>query len=210
MTNLLRKRLRRFCKNEDGNSTIEFMFWFPFFLYVGYSGMDLGLQSFHHADLERSLDITVREVRLNRLPAGETEWDHDLLKEMICDEAMITNCLEHLALEMTPIDPRVGNPLDNPGYLKPKCVDTPALVRPPESVLFETGTSNELMIIRACLEVSPVWGFTMIGGLAEKDPDGQWELHATTVFVHEPFGGSTSPADAGSTETTVDVADASP
>ena len=103
---------------------------------------------------------------------------------------------------------RVGNPLDNPSYLDPYCVDTPATVRPPENVLFESGTSNELMIIRACLEVSPVWGFTMIGGLAKQDPDGQWELHATTVFVHEPFGGSSSSPDEDSSET-VDVADAS-
>ncbi|UAB89927.1 hypothetical protein I5192_04405 [Ruegeria sp. SCSIO 43209] len=204
MTKTLRNRLRRFRKNEDGNSSIEFIFWFPFFLYVAYSGMDLGLQSFHHADLERSLDMTIREVRLNRLPEGEDEWDHALLKKMICDEALITNCSENLALEMKSIDPRVGNQLDPTPY----CVDTPETIRKPDEVVFEQGTSNELMIIRACLEVSPVFGLSMLSGIAKQDNDGQWELQATTVFVHEPFGGSSADPD-DSSDTTVDVADAS-
>ncbi|EEE38783.1 hypothetical protein RKLH11_2627 [Rhodobacteraceae bacterium KLH11] len=200
-----RKRLRGFRRNEDGMATIEFSFWFPFFLYVAYSGMDLGLLSFHHADLERSLDMTVREVRLNRLPEGEPEWTHALLKEMVCERALISECSEHLALEMKSIDPRVGNELDP----DPFCVDTPATIRRPEDVAFEQGTSNELMIIRACLEVSPVWGFSMMGDLAQQDPDGQWELHATTVFVHEPFGGSSDTPTTGTSEGTEEGADAS-
>ncbi|WP_299659655.1 hypothetical protein [uncultured Ruegeria sp.] len=206
MSMSLRKRALRFWRNEDGaSSTIEFLFWFPFFLYVAYSGMDLGLLSFHHADLERSLDMTVREVRLNRLPDGETEWDHALLKEMVCERALISNCSEHLALEMKSIDPRVGNQLDPTPY----CVDTPATIRKPEDVVFELGTSNELMIIRACLEVSPAFGLSMMNELVKQDNDGQWELHAISVFVHEPFGGSsTAPAGGGSTEPSEDVADA--
>lgn len=205
MTNALRKRLRRFRRREDGTATIEFVFWFPFFLYVTYSGMDMGLLSFHHADLERALDTTIREVRLNRLPEGEDEWTHDLLKEMICDRAIIDNCSAHLALEMKSIDPRVGNQLNDIPY----CVDTPATIRDPDQVDFDRGTSNELMIIRACLEVTPAWGFSMMGELAQPAADGQWQLHATTVFVHEPFGGSSSTPAGGSSETPVEVADAS-
>ncbi|WP_245709632.1 hypothetical protein [Ruegeria halocynthiae] len=161
--------------------------------------MDLGLQSFHHADLERSLDMTIREVRLNRLPAGEDKWDHALLKKMICERALISECSQHLALEMKSIDPRVGNTLDP----TPFCVDTPATIRKAEDVVFELGTSNELMIIRACLEVSPAFGFSMMNDLVKQDNDGQWELHAISVFVHEPFGGSSNTAtgDGSSTST---------
>ncbi|WP_319544891.1 hypothetical protein [Ruegeria conchae] len=200
-----RKRAQRFWRNEDGaSSSIEFMFWFPFFFYVGYSGMDLGLISFRHADLERSLDMTIREVRLNRLPPGEDEWDHALLKKMVCENAIISDCSENLALEMKSIDPRVGNELDP----RPYCVDTPATVRKPEDVAFELGTSNEMMIIRACLEVSPTFGFSMMNDLVRQDNDGQWEVHATSVFVHEPFGGSSSTPTGGGTSEPEDVADA--
>lgn len=199
MRTLLQKRLRRFRRSEDGSSsTIEFLFWFPFFIYVAYSGIDLGLMSFSHANLERALDETIREVRLNRLPPDEDEWTHDLLKDMVCERVRhVSTCSDELALEMKSIDPRVGNQL-NPS---PYCVDTPAEIRDPdgpEGIDFDRGTSNELMIIRACLQVSPVWGFTMIGGPASRDPDGKWSLFATTVFVHEPFGGDTTASAGGS------------
>jgi len=189
----LHKRLRRFARSEDGSvSTIEFLFWFPVFVYFGWSGVDLGLMSFSHANLERSLDETVRQVRLNRLPDGETEWTHELLKEMICQGFGGTaSCLSDLALEMKSIDPRVGNQL----AVDPYCVDTPEDIRNPDEIDFDQGTSNELMILRACLQVSPVWGFTMIGGPVSSDPNGQWELHSTSVFVHEPFGSDDSSSD---------------
>ncbi|RLK11101.1 TadE/TadG family type IV pilus assembly protein [Ruegeria conchae] len=201
----LRIRAQRFWRKEDGaSSSIEFMFWFPLFLYVAYSGMDLGLISFRHADLERSLDMTIREVRLNRLPPGEDTWDHALLKKMVCENAIISDCSENLALEMKSIDPRVGNQLDPTPY----CVDTPATIRKPEDVAFELGTSNEMMIIRACLEVSPVFGLSMMNDLVRQDNDGQWEIHASSVFVHEPFGGSSSTPTGGGTSEPEDVADA--
>lgn len=182
----LRKRLRRFARSEDGSvSTIEFLFWFPLFVYFGWSGVDLGLMSFSHANLERSLDETVRQVRLNRLPEGEVGWSHELLKEMICQGFDgSAACFNDLALEMRSIDPRLGNQLVETPY----CVDTPEDVRRSDGVAFEQGTSNELMILRACLQVSPVWGFTMIGAPVRSDPNGHWQLHSTSVFVHEPFG----------------------
>ncbi len=185
------KRLRKFRDCEDGSiATIEFLFWFPFFVYVAWSGIDLGMMSFNHANLERALDETIREVRLNRLPDGETDWDHDLLKDMVCDRTyFVSDCSNQMALEMTRIDPRVGNQL-NPD---PICVDSPADLRPLDPAVFQAGTSNELMIIRACLEVEPLWGFTMVGDLVRQNgANGQWELQSTTVFVHEPLGGNTT------------------
>ncbi|WP_052261324.1 TadE/TadG family type IV pilus assembly protein [Ruegeria sp. ANG-S4] len=208
MIRSLKTQLRRFRRSEDGSaSTIEFLFWFPVFVYFAWSGIDLGLMSFSHANLERSLDETVREVRLNRLPEGEDEWDHELLKDMICQGFNSSpSCLRDLSLEMKSIDPRVGNEINE----TPFCVDTPVEVRDPDpegpgAIAFDQGSSNELMMLRACLEVSPVWGFTMIGGPVSQDPAGQWELHATTVFVHEPFGGG---SDDSENSTAVEVADA--
>ena len=189
------KQWRRFRRSEDGStSTIEIMFWFPFFMYITYSGIDLGLMSFSHSNLERALDETVREVRINRLPEGETEWRHDLLKEMICDRARhVPDCSDNLALEMKSIDPRVGNDLAPDVF----CVDRAEEISKERDQIFNQGASNELMIIRACLEVTPVFGFTTIGHLADQRPNGQWELEATTVFVHEPFGGSNDTGSLG-------------
>lgn len=194
MIRALRHRLRAFRDCEDGStSTIEFLFWFPFFIYIAWSAMDLGMMSFNHANLERALDETIREVRLNRLPEGETEWTHDTLKDMICENThFVKNCSTELALEMTRIDPRAGVDL----HASPICMDTVIDdVRPLDPARFEPGTSNELMIVRACLEVRPLWGFSMFNDMAHRNgANGQWELQSTTVFVHEPLGGdSTAP-----------------
>lgn len=202
MRNGLLERLRCFVRREDGTSTIEFVFWFPFFLYIGYSGMDLGLLSYNHANLERALDETIREVRLNRLPDGEDEWEHDLLKEMVCSRAFIDDCSTELALEMTLVDPRAGHDLEP----EPYCLDTPVEFGEPARIpIFEAGSSNDLMIVRACVEVSPVWGFSMTANLVKKGEEyGQWQLAATSVFVHEPLGGSSDDASSSGTTGTSD------
>lgn len=180
--------LRYFRSNESGASpSIEIMFWFPFFVLITYSGVDYGLMAFNHANLERALDETIRDVRLNDIAKYDAtpgaQWEHDMLKDIICDKALfIPDCKLNLALEMRSIDPFVGQALDP----NPFCVDTPTDIRKPEDQIFEPGASNELMIIRACVEVSPVWVNTILGQGVQLRPDGQYELHATTVFVHEP------------------------
>lgn len=190
MNKVFQRKWRGFRRSEDGSmSSIELLFWFPFFMYMTYSGIDLGLMSFNHSNLERALDETVREVRLNRLPAGEAEWTHELLKEMICERARhIPDCSENLALEMKSIDPRIGNTLADELF----CVDRAEEIKKDREQVFVPGASNELMILRACLEVTPVHGFTTVGHLADQRPNGQWEVEAITVFVHEPFGGGST------------------
>lgn len=187
MIRRLVSRLRHFRRNESGNATVELLFWFPFFMVLTYSGVDMAILAFNHANLERGLDETIRDVRLNNIakydPTPGATWDHDMLKKIVCDKALyLPNCNDSIALEMKSIDPRGGEGL-NP---KPFCVDTPEEIRKPEDQVFEPGASNELMIIRACIEVSPIWISTMLGSVASRRPDGQYELHATTVFVHEP------------------------
>ena len=176
---------RQFWRREEGNPAVEFMLIFPAFMWLTMSGVEIGILAFNHANLERALDETIRDVRLNHLEkyTSNTEqgWTHDLLKSIVCEKAsFISDCDENLALEMTRIDPYVGNTLNADPY----CVDTPEEIRPSQT--FSPGASNELMIIRACVEINPLWTFSQLGQLAQKDPDGQYELHATTVFVHEP------------------------
>ncbi|WP_424833217.1 TadE/TadG family type IV pilus assembly protein [Ruegeria sp.] len=202
MIGSVNKWIREFRGSEDGStSLVEFMVWFPMFIWITWSGIDLGLMSFKHANLERALDETIREVRLNRLPVGEPEWTHDLLKTMVCDRTyFLEHCSDNLALEMKSVDPRGSDNLLAPGAY---CADRAEQIATDRHVSFDRGTSNEMMIIRACYEVQPVWGFTMMGDLASRNPNGEWELHATTVFVHEPLGGSSTPAGSSGSDPSV-------
>ncbi|MGI9367804.1 MAG: TadE/TadG family type IV pilus assembly protein [Ruegeria sp.] len=164
-------KARRFCRGEGGNPTVEFMLIFPAFIWLTYSGVEFGILAFKHANLERALDETIRDVRLNKLEKYTTNtsqgWTHDLLKSIVCDKAIIPDCAENIALEMTPIDQFLMFDLE----MEPYCVDTPKDVRPSQT--FNPGAPNELMIIRACHEVKPLWSFSRLGQLAKKDPDAR-------------------------------------
>lgn len=124
----------------------------------------------------------------------EQGWTHDLLKDIVCDKAaFIPECKTNLRLELTAIDPFVGNPFaqnaDNNNELAEfLCADTPEDVRTTD--VFEPGGSDELMLVRACVELDILWmNFSVLGQMAKavNDVDGQYELHATTVFVNEPL-----------------------
>ncbi len=190
MTNRLLGLLRRFARRENGSLSIEFVIVVPIFLYLMMAGVEIGVIAFHHANLERALDETVRDVRLNHIekydPTPGAEWDHDLLKRIICDNAdFIKDCDANLALEMKSVDLRNGIEL----HETPFCVDTPEDIRNTESGTgqeYNQGAANELMVLRACVEIFPIFHGSNIGQMAQRDSDGQYELHATTVFVHEP------------------------
>jgi hypothetical protein len=181
--------LRRFRREEKGMATIEFVMWFPIFIMTTYSGVEMGIVAWNHANLERALDSTIQDVRMNRIDLyeGETAWTHDLIKQIICDEAGgIPDCMNSLAVEMTRVNQFDSSTVLTGDFDRPFCVDTPEEIRGKDDQIFSPGTANELMIIRACVEISPLFFGTTLGQLARQDPDGQYELHATTVFVHEP------------------------
>nr|WP_321253739.1 TadE family protein [uncultured Ruegeria sp.] len=191
MIKSLRRKYRQFRREEEGMATIEFIILFPLFLMTTYSGIEYGIVAYNHSNLERALDETIQDVRMNHIwkydQSPNAQWTHTLLKQIICDRAMaLPDCFENLAIEMTPIDPYVGNPMQTAQFTSPFCVDTPEDIRGKDDQMFTPGASNQLMVIRACIEITPLFVGTTLGRLAAKDPDGQYELHATTVFVHEP------------------------
>lgn len=191
MIGLLPKRLRRFRRNENGMATIEFVFWFPIFIMTTYFGVEIGIVAYNHAHLERALDETIQDVRMNRIDQYDSsdgaQWTHTLLKQIICDKALaLPNCFENIALEMTSVDPFASNNAILQGTLSPYCADTPEEVRGLDDQIFTTGSSNELMILRACVEIKPLFVGSLWNQVVSDHPEGQYELHATTVFVHEP------------------------
>lgn len=188
------QKLRLFRRNEDGMATIEFVFWFPIFMITTYNGVEIGIVAYNHSNLERAMDETIQDVRMNRIEEYDSsigaQWTHTLLKQIICDKAgAIPNCFENFALEMTSIDQFASNqPVLSGAFQDPYCTDTPEEVRGKDDQLFTPGTSNQLMILRGCVEINPLFFGTALGRMVRFDPvDDQYELHVSTVFVHEPF-----------------------
>ena len=123
------------------------------------------------------MDITVREIRLGTGAAPQ----HDEIKTRICNRAgFIDACEENLKLEMIQVDPRAWTAIDP----DPDCTDKSEEVLPVRS--FVNGLDNELMVMRACAKIDPVFPTTGLGANMSTDAFGQYALIATSVFVQEP------------------------
>jgi len=176
-TSILARILRRFRRSEDGASTIEFVIWFPFFITVLCSGLEAGIYSMQNAMLERSLDLTIRDLRLG----GAEPPTHNDLKEKICDRAtMLNKCDQSLLLELYEVDnatwtmPPVGA----------KCIDKVEEITP--ATTFALGVTNQMVIVRACMMVKTFFPTTGLGLAMKKDANGYYAMIATSAYVNEP------------------------
>lgn len=167
-----------FCKNEDGNSTFEFLLVLPVaFLFAGAT-YETGFIGLRGVMLERAVDLTVRDVRIGVIPNPT----HEALKVNICREAMvIPDCLNQVKLEMVRKDIRQYVGLDD----QADCIDRSAQGAP--LLNFTNGGNNELMILRACSLFDPVLPTAAIGAAVPKESGDAYALVATSSFVLEPF-----------------------
>lgn len=173
----LRHNLRRFKDSEKGSGTIEFVITFPIMLVILLSGLELGFVNLHHSMLERAMDLTVRDIRLGTGSAPQ----HDEIKAMICERAaFIENCSDNLRLEMIQADARNWVPIP----IEADCTDKSEEVAPVRS--FVNGLDNELMILRACAKIDPIFPTSGLGADLAKGAGGQYALVSTTAFVQEP------------------------
>ena len=175
--NKLLAALARYRKGEEGNATIEFVILVPLMLMMLVSTVELGMINLRQSQLERALDITVREIRLSTGAAPQ----HDEIRDKICNySGFIDDCATSLRLEMLQRDPFAWAAVDP----EPDCINLIEDVQPVRT--FTSGASNELMLIRACMKYRPfisTWG---LGDALDKDDDGRDSLYAASAFVQEP------------------------
>ncbi|MEO1732571.1 MAG: hypothetical protein AAFR45_02925, partial [Pseudomonadota bacterium] len=105
----------------------------------------------------------------------------ELVKDSICEYVgFVDDCSLNIRLEMILVDPR--------NWTEPNrvadCTDQSEDVQPVRS--FVNGQDNELMILRACAKVAPVFPTSGFGKNIQKDGNGDYSLIATSVFVQEP------------------------
>jgi len=174
-------RCRRFARAEQGAVTIPFVLFVPVFMLFILCSMELGFVMMRHVMLERALDLTVRDLRLGRV-ANPT---HDAILTRLCGySAFIGDCEHTVLLELRPIAKNTWTPFD----IGPTCVDRDAAVQPVTE--FAAGTSDELMLVRACAKVRPLMPTTGLGLHLTKDGSGDYAVIASTAFVNEPRPGT--------------------
>lgn len=178
MTRFMKSRMRAFLGDEKGSvHTIEFVLWVPLFLILIIATIEMGAMTMRHTQLERSLDATVRAVRL-----GTNEnLTHGALKTSICEGApLLADCEQSLQLEMIPLDLRNwSSPPTNAD-----CVDTARAVNPLRQ--FDAGQDNDLMYLRACYKYRPIAPTGMLAGSFYTDEEGYTKIVSFSAFVQEP------------------------
>lgn len=176
-------RMRRGARDEGGSATLPFIILFPMFILIVISSIEMGLLTVRHVMLERGLDMSVRGLRLG----SWTNPTHDDLKRSICRNAgIIPDCMNSLLVELRPVDKSTWEPLN----AATTCVDRSRAVQP--VTVFNPGVSDEMMLIRACIKVSPMAPMTGLGMGLPKDAAGQYALVSSTAFVNEPRPGGGS------------------
>jgi Flp pilus assembly protein TadG len=172
-----RSRLFRFWRREDGAATVEFVIIFPVFMSLFLASFELGLYMTRQVMLDRAVDISVRALRLGQIP-DPTPQD---IRDSICARAglVVANCDNRMLIEMTRVPTTTWQTLPTSAT----CVNREEEVEP--VVTFNGGQPNDMMLIRVCALLEPVF-FTTHLGLKMQNYGEFYTLTATSAFVNEP------------------------
>lgn len=171
------KFIRRKLAGEEGTASVEFVLVVWVFLLLFVSSFELGMATVRLTMLEHGLDKAMREVRLG---TGKTFTREDIRKSLCANATMLKDCNDNLLLEMVVIP-------QNTFALPPvraTCIDKSASAIPLTS--FANGDSSDLMFIRACYVIDPLYPALGLGAMVKKDPAGNMQLVASSIFAQEP------------------------
>lgn len=166
-------------RSDKGSASVEFVVVFPFFVVLFLSAYEVAMMNMRAVLLERAVDETVREIRL----AGGVEIEHDDVRESICNRpTMVPDCAEVTMIELTVVDQVTWSGIQ----ADVDCVARGGPITPPDN--FKNGQQNELMLIRVCAVVDPVFPSFGVGKSIPKDDSGGYWIIASSAFVNEPRG----------------------
>lgn len=169
-----------FGRDENGaTSTIEFVLIFPLFMVMFLSMFEVGLLMTRTVMLDRGVNIAVRDVRLST-----TAVSHNDLRDSICEAAWIfRTCKDDMVIEMTVL---TGDDFSNMPTSNMACVNRANQVTPTTN--FDTGGSNDLVFMRACIVVNPWFPFSGFAANLELDESGGFAIRTEDAFAIEPRG----------------------
>jgi hypothetical protein len=171
-------RLFRAAKREDGTASVEFVILVPLLLFIFLMAFESGMVMIRNMMLERSVDLVMRELRLNHY-VNPTQ---PMIKEEICKNTVVfPECMQALLVNLAPVSMTTW---DIPTEPMP-CIDVARDINP-NPVWTTSNQPHELMLVRACISVKALFPSTGIGLGLEKDDEGRYWLTAVSAFVNEP------------------------
>lgn len=172
-----RRALRRLGLSESGAATVELVIVFPFFVGVFLSSYDVAMMNMRAVMMEQAMDKAVRRIRLS---SGASLNYNQIVKDICEDAYLIPDCRRTLRIEMTPVSTQTWAGMVN----NVDCVKRNQPIQP--LVKFKNGAENELMLMRICAVVDPVFPGIGVGRTMPKDASGGYKIIASSAFVNEP------------------------
>lgn len=177
MIRLLKPLARAFRREERGAASLEFVLVFPAFFVVFISSFEVAMMNLRAVMIERATDIVVRAIRLN---TGTNISYTDVLSGICGLTYMIPDCTSSVKIEMRPVDKETWNIIAT-GI---DCVKRDEDIQPVYQ--FQNGQQNELMLIRVCAVVDPIFPTIGFGRTMPRDSSGGYVVSASSAFVNEP------------------------
>lgn len=171
----IRKRLAA-PSSDAGTATVEFVLTAPVVIFTFLAAFESGVYMVRYVLLDRSLDMTVRELRLGMIETPALEN----LKGQICSRLrLVDDCENALRLQMFSINTATWT-FPDPSI---ECQDRSKPIKTDEPNL---GVENEVMLIRACLTADAYFPTTGLAAQMTLDPSGGYYIAAASGFVNEP------------------------
>ncbi len=172
----IRDRVSAFRGDVAAAATVEFVIIAPILFSTVFSVFESGWLMTKYMMLDRGLDIAVRELRLGIA----ADPSHDAIRDKVCDYALILrDCRESLVLEMMTVADAGSLPT-----VATTCVDRSIAAMPVTG--FNPGARSEIVFLRACAMVDPIFPGMGLGMQLQKDATGGFALLASAVYVNEP------------------------
>ena len=164
-------------RDERGTATVEFVIVFPLIIAVFMSTFEAAMLTAKYTMMERALDLTIRELRLNAsTPLSESD-----VKDQVCQETLlIADCRSTIVIEMTEINPPVWTWPATRAACADRINDTLPVVN------YTQAQANKLVLVRVCTVVDPWFPLTGLGLALTKDASGGFQMTTASAFVAEP------------------------
>lgn len=177
MTNSLKSRIARFARDTRGTATVEFVIVAPMFLALVFSTFEAGWLMTKSMMLERGLDLVVRDIRLG-LSANMTPAQ---FRTEVCNNTKILkNCEQTMMLEL--VNANVPATI---AASSPMCADRTQTIDL-DAPSFSQGNRSDILFVRACVIVDPLFPGLGLGLQLPKDASGGFQMIAFSAFVNEP------------------------
>lgn len=173
---------RRFLRDRSGASTVEFVLVFPAFIMIFLNGFEAGYFMVRDVMLERSVDVAIRQVRIG----GSSAPDFENFKKLVCSgvAGVFPDCEKNLMVAMEEVPAGAGGVATLGDTVQ--CLDKETDITPAEQTSYDTGTANQLMVVRVCALAQPFFPTTRLGMEMGRDAEGNLAIVALSSFVNEP------------------------